>query len=356
MSVLIDGELVLYGFVGDDFWDDGFTASEVIDALAMLGHDADITVRINSGGGYTSDGIAIYNALKAHRGDVAVVVDAIAASIASVIAMAGDTITMREGALMMIHDPLTITIGDAHEHEKSTGILNKLGDLMADIYAGQCGQDAHDIREDMQGELWLTGEEAVERGFATDTEASEVRAVAVAAFDYRLYAHAPKKLAKMARKKNWSFEAATRNTPKRKRRSSMAPKPDPAANAKAADKTSVDPDTDQANDATDATATGAADAKARIKAILEDAAAGGNEPLARHLAFETDMPATQAIAALKAAATGAGTKDNEPVADADRYQAQRSGAAALAQPVEGQKEGSTVSVLTASVDRLNKRR
>ena len=66
MSVLIDGELVLYGFVGDDFWDDGFTASEVIDALAMLGHDADITVRINSGGGYTSDGIAIYNALKAH--------------------------------------------------------------------------------------------------------------------------------------------------------------------------------------------------------------------------------------------------------------------------------------------------
>ena len=367
MSVLIDGELVLYGFVGDDFWDDGFTASEVIDALAMLGHDADITVRINSGGGYTSDGVAIYNALKAHRGDVAVVIDAIAASAASVIAMAGDNITMREGALMMIHDPAACTCGDARDHEKSSEILNKLGDLMADIYAGQCGEDAHEIREDMQGELWLTGEEAVQRGFATDTEASEVRAVAVAAFDYRLYAHAPKKLAKMARKNNWSFKAnkrRQRRSAKMTKASTATPCPEGGkaavaqANpkAKATDDTAVDPDTDQANDATDATATGAADAKARIKAILEDAAAGGNEPLARHLAFETDMPASQAIAALKAAATGAGTSDNEPVADADRYQAQRSGAAALAQPVEGQKDGSTVSVLTASVDRLNKRR
>jgi hypothetical protein len=76
MTILVDGELVLYGFVGEDFWDEGFTATQVIDALAMLGRDADITVRINSGGGYTDDGIAIYNALQAHRGEVAVVVEA----------------------------------------------------------------------------------------------------------------------------------------------------------------------------------------------------------------------------------------------------------------------------------------
>ena len=94
MSVLVDGELVLYGFVGDSFWGDGFTASEVIDALAELGRDADVTVRLNSGGGYTDDGIAIFNTLTAHRGKVEIVVDAMAASAASVIAMAGDTVTM----------------------------------------------------------------------------------------------------------------------------------------------------------------------------------------------------------------------------------------------------------------------
>ncbi|WP_167738090.1 head maturation protease, ClpP-related [Leisingera sp. NJS201] len=200
MTILVDGELVLYGFVGDDFWDEGFTASQVIDALAMLGRDADITVRINSGGGYTDDGIAIYNALKAHRGDVAVVVDAIAASSASVIAMAGDTITMRSGALMMIHDPAKFTWGDAGDHEKSTEQLNKLADLMADIYAEQTGEDAETIREDMKDELWLTGEEAVARGFATDTEGG--RAKAVAAFDYRVFARAPRNSWRRPRGKN----------------------------------------------------------------------------------------------------------------------------------------------------------
>ena len=158
-------------------------------------------MRINSGGGYADDGIAIYNALKAHRGHVAVVIDAIAASSASVIAMAGDTITMRAGSLIMIHDPAKFTWGNAGDHEKSTEQLNKLADLMADIYAEQSGEDADDIRQEMKTELWLTGEEAVERGFATDTEGG--RAKAVTAFDYRVYAQAPKKLVAKAKKEKW---------------------------------------------------------------------------------------------------------------------------------------------------------
>ncbi|AUQ89393.1 MULTISPECIES: head maturation protease, ClpP-related [Phaeobacter] len=326
MTILVDGELVLYGFVGDDFWDEGFTASQVIDALAMLGRDADITVRINSGGGYTDDGIAIYNALKAHRGDVAVVVDAIAASSASVIAMAGDTITMRSGALMMIHDPAKFTWGNAGDHEKSTEQLNKLADLMADIYAEQTGEDAETIREDMKDELWLTGEEAVTRGFATDTEGG--RAKAVAAFDYRVFARAPKKLVAKAKKEKWSFEAVARNAASaaqspdhEKETPTMAKKP------VAADGTSVSQPSEQ-----EVQGITAADVKARIKAITGDDAAKGHEVLAQHLAFDTEMPTEEALAALKAAAGDTTAVKDENAPDPAGYQASRSAASELAQP------------------------
>jgi len=323
MSILVDGELVLYGFVGEDFWDEGFTASQVIDALAMLGRDADVTVRINSGGGYADDGIAIYNSLTAHRGEVSVVVDAVAASSASIIAMAGDSITMRAGSLMMIHDPAKFTWGDAGDHKKSTAQLDKLADLMADIYAEQSGEDATDIRDDMKSELWLNGEEAVERGFATDTEGGKAKAIA--AFDYRVYAHAPKKLVAMAKKKKWSFEAVHRSAANaaqskahQKETSPMAPKP-AVADPTPAEPVATTPETS------------AADVKARIKAITEDAAATGHQALAKHLAFDTDMPTEEAIATLKAAATDA------PVADPDTpdptaYQAGRSAASDLAPP------------------------
>lgn len=346
MTILVDGELVLYGFVGDDFWGDGFTASQVIDALAMLGRDADITVRINSGGGYTDDGIAIYNALKAHRGDVAVVVDAIAASSASVIAMAGDTITMRSGALMMIHDPAKFTWGNAGDHEKSTEQLNKLADLMADIYAEQTGEDAETIREDMKAELWLTGAEAVERGFATDTEGG--RAKAVAAFDYRVYSQAPKKLVAMAKKEKWSFEAATRNAASavqppdhEKETPTMAPKPE------AADKTPANPAPGQPTGGADASS--AADVKARIKAITEDDAAKGHEALAKHLAFDTDMPADDAIAALKAAATDAPQAKADDAPNPAKYQASRSAAADLAQPAPGASAKPKATINTGGI-------
>lgn len=329
MTILVDGELVLYGFVGEDFCGDGFTASQVIDALAMLGRDADITVRINSGGGYTDDGIAIYNALRAHRGNVAVVVDAIAASAASVIAMAGDTITMRAGALMMIHDPARFTWGNAGDHEKSTEQLNKLADLMADIYAEQTGEDVEGIREDMKAELWLTGAEAVERGFATDTEGGHAKAVA--AFDYGVYSRAPKKLVAMAKKEQWSFEAATQSTASavkspdhEKEKPTMATKPE------AADKMPANPTTGQPTGG--AGASSAADVKARIKAITEDNAANGHEALAKHLAFDTDMPADDAIAALKAAATDAPQAKADDAPNPANYQASRSAAADLAQP------------------------
>jgi ATP-dependent protease ClpP protease subunit len=96
-------ELLLYGTVGSSFWDEEcFTAKTVRDELAGL--SGPITVRINSGGGIATEGQAIYTALRSYAGQVDVVIEGIAASAASLIAMAGDTITMTTGSIMMIHD------------------------------------------------------------------------------------------------------------------------------------------------------------------------------------------------------------------------------------------------------------
>ena len=333
MTILVDGELVLYGFVGDNYWDEGFTASDVIYALAEVGRSADITVRINSGGGYTDDGIAIYNALVAHQGNVAVVVDAMAASSASLIAMAGNTITMRAGSQMMIHGPSGVAYGKAKDLESYAESARKVGRGMAEIYAEQSGEDVDDLLEEMEGEIWLTPDEAVERGFATD--AVKAKSSNVTAFDFRQYANAPERLVAMAKKKDWTFNASApkaasaAKTKAKKEKPKMAKQP-----------ATADPKPTQ----TTAETVSADDVKARIKAITGDDAAKGHEGLAQHLAFNTDMPAEDAIGALKAASSEAPAAE-EP-ADPKGYQASRSAAAALAQPGGGgsapKKEAKTI--------------
>lgn len=289
MPVLQDGELVLYGFVGDNYWDEGFTAQDVLSALAEVGREIDITVRINSAGGYVYDGIAIYNALVAHKGKITVVVDAFAGSAASVIAMAGDERIMRVGAMMMIHDPSTFTYGNAAEHESSADYLNKLGDLMADIYAERTGEDIATIREDMRKEIWLTGDEAVERGFATQTD--KQKAVAYSAFDYRVFANAPNNLKRLAKKNSWSFDHEMLTAA-------------PAAvntSQKEVDMTDAKTAGAQPADIKTATAQAEKDTKERIKAITTCPEAKGFEALASHLAYDTSMSAEDATKALMAA-------------------------------------------------------
>lgn len=325
MTILVDGELVLYGFVGDNYWDEGFTATDVVYALAEVGRSADITVRINSGGGYTDDGIAIYNALVAHQGTVAVVVDAMAASSASLIAMAGDTITMRAGSQMMIHGPSGVAYGKAKDLESYAESARKVGRGMAEIYAEQCGENVEDLLEEMEGEIWLTPDEAVERGFATD--AVKAKSSNVTAFDFRQYANAPERLVAMAKKEKWAFKAnapkvasAAKTKAKEKEKPTMVNTPAPAD-------PNVAPST--------AAIVSADDVKARIKAITGDDAAKGYEGLAQYLAFNTDMPAEEAIGTLTAAAADAPAPAGEEPADPKAYQAGRSAAAALAQPGGG---------------------
>ena len=255
MAVYENGELVLYGFVGENYWDEGFTAREVISALAEHGRDNDLTVRLNTGGGYTDDGMSIYNALAAHRGRVRMEVDGVALSSGSLIAMAGDDIIMKAGSLMMIHDPATITVGDAADHETSIGRLNKLGDLMASIYAERSGKSAEEVRAAMKDEIWLTPEEAVEQGYATEAETAKAKAVA--SFDYRIYAHAPKRLTTLASKKNWSLPetdaAATAASTRPQKEPSMATEKTQAEITADIDKAKADA-TAEATKATAATA------------------------------------------------------------------------------------------------------
>ncbi|MBD9390137.1 Clp protease ClpP [Agrobacterium sp. AGB01] len=350
MAVLVNGELILYGFVGDNYWDAGFTAREVIEALAEVGRDADITVRINSGGGYTDDGVSIYNALKAHKGKVTVIIDAVAFSSASLIAMAGQDRIMRKGAMMMIHDPSGGVWGTAQDLESYTKYLTKQAESMAGIYADVSGDDPDDIRDEMKTELWLTAEEAVERGFATSV--AETKSKVVAAHDYRVYSQAPERLVAMATKKNWSHEEAK----PRAMASATAPARQPEKETNMTEKTKAEEASAEIEAAKkDAAKAAVAAYQTRRKNVMALEEAKGREALAEKL-IETDLSEDAIKDTLSVASKAAAPQVGKP--QASGYEQQRiSAAAGLAQPGSAEKtEAENRTPLRASVDRLNKRR
>ncbi len=310
MNILVDGEIVLYGTVGEDLWGDGFTARDVVSALVEIGRETDVTVRINSGGGIALEGVAIFNALASHKGNVTVIIDGIAASAASVIAMGGDEIIMRQSTLMMIHDPASFTFGTADQHEKSVATLDRIGQELANIYAIRCDATADEMRELMKEETWFTADEAIEQGLVDDTESAE--AIEATAFDYRLYSRAPEPLTALAVANAWGGNSrgatGTKKTKakskpttstassRRQRRNTTMPAKNKAANKDAVAETPVEA-TAVAEEKPDARST----ERARIQAITNSKAAEGRADLANHLAFNTDMTPEEAIAILGAA-------------------------------------------------------
>lgn len=200
-AILGAGKLTLSGDVGDFGFGDCFSHSDVVLALAQIEDDEALTVFLNSGGGYAAEGAAIHALLARRAGSTDVVVDGVAASAASLIAMAGDTVTMSAGSVMMIHDPATITIGDAAAHAKSVEGLEALATSYARVYAAKSGKSVEEARTIMKAERWFTPEEAVADGFADAMSGDASKPVA--AFDYRIYAHAPQRLVALASKKNW---------------------------------------------------------------------------------------------------------------------------------------------------------
>lgn len=127
-----------------------------------------IRVEINSPGGDVWDGIAIYNSLRNHPAHVTTRVDGIAASIASVIAQAGDTRLMTSGSQMMIHNAWGLTVGDRNDHTEMAAVLAQQDAVIASIYANASGKDADEFRALMDAETWMTAEDAVAAGLADE--------------------------------------------------------------------------------------------------------------------------------------------------------------------------------------------
>lgn len=173
----------MYGPIGPDFWEpeNAITAKSVMAQLADI--SGDVTVRISSGGGDVYEGIDIMTALKNHDGKVTVIVESLAASAASFIAVGGaDRVLMRPSSELMIHRAWTLTEGNADDARKTLADLERQDNKLAAIYAAKAGGEIHDWLEAMSAETWYTAEEAVAAGLADAViqEKSEAPAPAAA--------------------------------------------------------------------------------------------------------------------------------------------------------------------------------
>src|ERR1700733_1890807 len=158
-------EMLIYDEIG--YW--GITAKDVVLALAQVPADKPLTVRVNSPGGDAFDGLAIYNVLKGHKSPVTTVVDGIAASAASIIAMAGSSIVMNEASMLMIHDSWSLCIGNQHDMRACADVSAKIDSTMAAIYTQQMskrGLNGSNAQALMDAETWLTASEAKAIGLA----------------------------------------------------------------------------------------------------------------------------------------------------------------------------------------------
>ncbi len=176
-----EADLYLYGPIGSDgglsWLFDEITPKAFKGELDALGDIKTLNVYINSDGGDVFAGQAIHSMLKRHPANVIVTVDGLAASIASVIAMAGDTIRMPRNAMMMIHNPITITFGDANEHRKMADTLDQVRESIVAAYQDKTGMARDELISLLEAETWMTAEEAVARGFADEIdEAKQIAA------------------------------------------------------------------------------------------------------------------------------------------------------------------------------------
>jgi HK97 family phage prohead protease len=161
-------ELMVYEQIGEDFWTGGgITAKNFKTQIDQAGEFARISLRINSPGGDAFEGVAILNLLRSLGKPVDVCVDGIAASAASIIAMAGDTIAMGSGAMLMIHNAWTVVMGNAVELTKQASTLSAIDGSIAQAYVDRTGQKLDVVKAMMDAETWMGAEEAIALGFAT---------------------------------------------------------------------------------------------------------------------------------------------------------------------------------------------
>lgn len=183
-------EVCIYDEIGIGWFGGGVDPIELlkqIDALALTSGD-ELTVRINSPGGSFTDGNAIYNNLRTLKAKVVTRVDGVAASAASIIAMAGDRIEMPANAMLFIHNPWTVAAGDSSVMRKAAEDLDHMQANAVGTYMRKAGDklDRAKLVEMLDAETWLSAEDAVKHGLA-DVVDEPVRAAALAQFDFAAY-------------------------------------------------------------------------------------------------------------------------------------------------------------------------
>jgi ATP-dependent protease ClpP protease subunit len=172
-----DNEIDMYDIIGEGLYTQGVTLNYVSNGLKKA-NKGDVVVNINSAGGDMFEGLAIYNLLKEYEGRVTVKIMGMAASAASIIAMAGDDIEIGESAFFMIHNAWSVAIGNKNDFTKAADDFAKFDDAMALIYSKKTGKDYDEIVSMMDDETWISGKDSVDMGFATslldDDDISEV--------------------------------------------------------------------------------------------------------------------------------------------------------------------------------------
>ena len=156
------GTIQMYGEIGS-YIEDGISDRDLIDILGQM-DGQDITISLKSDGGDVFEGLSIYNQLAHYQGKVTIVVDALAASIASVIAMAADDIAIHENSMLMIHNPWTVALGDAKEFRGVADLLDRVAADIAGIYSRRSGRNDQHFLEVMESDTYYSAQEALESG------------------------------------------------------------------------------------------------------------------------------------------------------------------------------------------------
>jgi ATP-dependent protease ClpP protease subunit len=161
-------ELMIYEEIGEHFWSDGGVTAKTVKAEMDQAEYSNITVRINSPGGSAADGVAIFNLLRSTKKPIHVFVDGMAASAASIVAMAGDQITMGVGSLLMLHNAWGDCTGYANDMRAMGDVLDTVSAAIGKTYASRTGKTEDEISELMNAETWMTADECLAEGFCTD--------------------------------------------------------------------------------------------------------------------------------------------------------------------------------------------
>lgn len=168
-----DPSISIYEVIGEDPWTGGGVTVKRVDAALRSIGNKDVIVNINSPGGDVFEGIAIYNRLREHQGKITVKVLGLAASAASVIAMAGDEVQIGASSFLMIHNAWVLAIGNRHDMREVADFLEPFDRALADVYVARSGQELETVQAAMDAETWFNGSQAVELGYADSLLAAD---------------------------------------------------------------------------------------------------------------------------------------------------------------------------------------